>query len=377
MALPLSIEAALWLARPIEGALLGAFVKSAEKKLHQLAPDVVAITGSYGKTSVKEHVRDLVGRQRRLTASPASFNNQAGLARTVNEYLTPGTEVLLCEMGTYGRGEIAAMCEWVKPRVAAITRIGPVHLERMKTLEGIRDAKAEILIGAEVAVLNIDDSLLAGLAGDIEAPQRLIRCSTDAESGADVIVATAPDGQVTVRVDGEVVTTTGPLPTGVHASNVAVALGCAVALGADPAALASNISALLPPSHRLDPATNDRGLVVLDDTFNSNPDGAQAALDALVAAPGDGRRVVVTPGMVELGPIQVEENTRFARSVAEAGAELVVVGRVNRRALVAGYDAGRPPVIVAERADAVAWVRSELGAGDAVLYENDLPDHYP
>jgi UDP-N-acetylmuramoyl-tripeptide--D-alanyl-D-alanine ligase len=377
MAMPVAIEAALWLARPIEGALLGVFVRSAAKKLRELSPDVVAITGSYGKTSVKEHVRDLVGRQRRLTASPASFNNQAGLARTVNEHLTPGTEVLVCEMGTYGAGEIAAMCAWVKPRVAAITRIGPVHLERMKTLEGIRDAKAEILAGAEVAVLNVDDPLLAALADTIVAPQRVIRCSTDAASGADVVVATAPDGQVTVQVDGTTVHSMGPLPTGVHASNVAVALGCAVALGAEPATLARNIEALLPPAHRLDPATNDRGLVVLDDTFNSNPDGAQAALDALVAAPGDGRRVVVTPGMVELGPIQAEENTRFAHSVAEAGAELVVVGRVNRRALIAGYDAGRPPVIVAERADAVAWVRSELGPGDAVLYENDLPDHYP
>jgi UDP-N-acetylmuramoyl-tripeptide--D-alanyl-D-alanine ligase len=377
MAAPIWIEVALWIVRPIESAMLGVFVKAAEKKLRQLAPDVVAITGSYGKTSVKEHVRDLVGATRQLTASPASFNNQAGLARTVNDYLTPGTAVLVCEMGTYGPGEIAAMCDWVRPRVSAITRIGPVHLERMKTLEGIRDAKAEILVGAEVAVLNVDDPLLAPLADGIQPPQRVIRCSIDAASGADVVVATAPDGQVTVVIDGQTVATVPSLPTGVHASNVAIALGCAVALGADPAVVPGNLGALLPPAHRLDPATNDHGLVVLDDTFNSNPDGAQAALDALIAVPGAGRRVVVTPGMVELGPIQADENTRFAHSVAEVGAELVVVGRVNRRALVAGYDAGRPPVIVKERAEAVAWVRSELGSGDAVLYENDLPDHYP
>ena len=85
----------------------------------------------------------------------------------------------------------------------------------------------------------------------------------------------------------------------------------------------------------------------------------------------------MTPGMVELGDLQAAENEMFARSVAEAGAELVVGGRVNRQALEAGYDSGRPPVLVKDRAEAVAWVRSELGPGDAVLYENDLPDHYP
>jgi UDP-N-acetylmuramoyl-tripeptide--D-alanyl-D-alanine ligase len=376
-ALPLWTELGLVAAKPIEARLLLGYVRPAEKKLRQLAPDVVAITGSFGKTSVKEHVRDLVGRRKQVTASPASFNNQAGLARTVNDHLTPGTEVLVCEMGTYGPGEIAEMCRWVQPRIAAICRIGPVHLERMKTLENILDAKAEILDGAEVAVLNVDDPLLAGLAAErIALGQRVIRTSTSrVDGGADVIVRPDPEGW-TVVVLGDVVAEGLAVPLGVHASNVAVALGCGVALGVDPAQMAAGIPSLLTPTHRLDPATNDAGLVVLDDTFNSNPSGARAALDVLSAS-GSGRRVVVTPGMVELGDLQAAENELFARSIAEAGAELVVVGRVNRQALEAGYDSGRPPVLVKDRAEAVAWVRSELGPGDAVLYENDLPDHYP
>jgi UDP-N-acetylmuramoyl-tripeptide--D-alanyl-D-alanine ligase len=377
-ALPVWIELALAVAKPLEARLLLRFVRPAEQKLRRLAPDVVAITGSFGKTSVKEHVRDLVGRQRQVTASPASFNNQAGLARTVNDHLTPGTDVLVCEMGTYGRGEIAEMCRWVRPRIAAICRIGPVHLERMKTLENIRDAKAEILDGAEVAVLNVDDPLLAELADERRAAgQQVVGTSTSRIIGADVVVEPTPDG-ATVVVDGAVVAEGVAVPTGVHPSNVALAVGCGVALGVDPAALAAGIPALMTPTHRLDPATNDAGLVVLDDTFNSNPSGARAALEVLAVSGADGgRRVVVTPGMVELGDLQAAENELFARSVAEAGAELVVVGKVNRQALEAGYDAGRPPVLVKDRAEAVAWVRSELGPGDAVLYENDLPDHYP
>lgn len=376
--LPAWVDLALWVAKPLEARLLLKYVRPAEKKLRHLAPEVVAVTGSFGKTSVKEHVRDLVGRTRQTTASPASFNNQAGLARTVNDHLEAGTEVLVCEMGTYGRGEIAEMCRWVRPRVAAITRIGPVHLERMKSLEAIRDAKAEIFGGAEVAVLNVDDPLLAGLVGALASRMRVIRTATTTDAAADVVVCPDPAG-ATVIASGTTVAEGVAVPAGVHPSNVAVALGIALALGVTvDQRMTAAIGTLMPPSHRLDAAANEAGVVVLDDTFNSNPTGAAAAVAALMRS-GDasGRKVVVTPGMVELGSVQAEENRRLGALVAEAGAELVVVGRVNRKALVAGYDSSGPPVVVRDRAEAVAWVRAQLGAGDAVLYENDLPDHYP
>ncbi|MGH9149428.1 MAG: glutamate ligase domain-containing protein, partial [Acidimicrobiales bacterium] len=118
---------------------------------------------------------------------------------------------------------------------------------------------------------------------------------------------------------------------------------------------------------------------VIDDTYNANPAGAAAALAALQAhrSPA-GRAVVVTPGMVELGPRQGEENAAFGAAAAAAATDLVVVGRTNRAALVEGASGGQAEVRVVERrADAVAWVRANLGPGDVVLYENDLPDHFP
>lgn len=370
--LPLWFELALRIAVPIEHRLLDGFVRTASKTLSRVGPDVVAITGSYGKTSTKEHLRDLAGGAVNVVASPASFNNQAGLARTVNEFLQPGTQLLVTEMGTYGPGEIAEMCRWVKPRISAITAIGPVHLERMGTLDGILEAKSEILDGAEVAVLNIDDQRLAALA-DRTTGARVVRTSATSGNAADVSVATvAGEWRVTLP-DAE---RTVPAVVGVHASNVAVALGCGVALGIDGERLIDGLGRLAPPAHRLEPMRSDAGVLVLDDTFNSNPAGARAALERLVSL-GTGRRVVVTPGMVELGPVQAEENERFAAACSAAGVELVVVGRVNRRALLAGAGDGPSPITVARRAEAVAWVRSSLGEGDAVLYENDLPDHYP
>jgi len=145
---------------------------------------------------------------------------------------------------------------------------------------------------------------------------------------------------------------------------------------------AEEIGRLLPTlpgaPHRLERSVSAGGVVVLDDTYNANPAGVRVALAALErAGAGADRRVVVTPGMVELGPRQADENARFAAHAAAVATDLVVVGRTNRRALVRGAHDGARVLTVATRQAATAWVRAQLGQGDVVLYENDLPDHYP
>jgi UDP-N-acetylmuramoyl-tripeptide--D-alanyl-D-alanine ligase len=128
--------------------------------------------------------------------------------------------------------------------------------------------------------------------------------------------------------------------------------------------------------------TGRSGATIIDDTYNANPAGASAALRQLerLAGPGgDGRRrVVVTPGMVEMGNRQADENSRFARSASEIATDIVVVGLTNAAALTAGARAGSAAVVrVPTREQAVAWVSAQVGPGDVVLYENDLPDHFP
>lgn len=374
------VDAAAFLARPIERRLARRFRRQAVARLGQVGPRVVAVTGSYGKTTVKNHIRDLVAPAFSVVASPASWNNEAGLSRTVNEHLAPGTDVLVAEMGTYGPGEIAALVDWLHPEVSVISAIGPVHLERMRTLETIARAKAEVLTGARVAVLCVDDPLLAELAesvGSSGAPGELWRVGTDARPGLDVRVTravTADAGDPTelvVEVHGEEL---GRLPAGrVHARNVGCAVAVALALGVPRPVVQRSLAALAPATSRADAAVSD-GKTVIDDTFNSNPAGAAAAVEKLSALVPGGRRVVVTPGMVEMGPLQDEVNREFAATVAKAGDDLVVVGWTNRRALAAGHPS---PVTVGDRAAALAWVRANTVAGDGILWENDLPDHYP
>ncbi len=366
------IDLALLITAPLERGLARPFVHRAAARLKQVGPTVVAITGSYGKTSTKVHVAHLVEATRSVLATPASFNNRAGLARAVNEHLMPGTEVFVAEMGTYGKGEISDLCSWCPPDIAVITAIGPVHLERMGSEEAILEAKAEILERAGVAVLNVDHPLLERLATErAAADHRVVQCSA-LSADADVTVVAGEvcaGGHLIGRVEDADVAST----------NVACAVAVALELGVPQDVIAVRLASLPTAEHRLSVARGSSGAVVVDDTYNANPAGAARALATLAArASPTGKRVVVTPGMVELGPRQHDENAAFASAAAEAASHLVVVGRSNRKSLLEGAKAGSAEVVVVDTRDqAVAWVREHVGEGDAVLYENDLPDHFP
>jgi UDP-N-acetylmuramoyl-tripeptide--D-alanyl-D-alanine ligase len=374
-AVPLLVDVASAVLSPVERRLVRPYVMRARTRLAQVAPVVVAITGSFGKTSTKQHVAHLVAGSRTVVASPASFNNRAGLARAVNEQLTPGTDVFVAEMGTYGKGEIADLSEWCPPAVAVITAIGPVHLERFKTEDAIVAAKSEITETAHTVILNVDDVRLAALADQLTAKgaKRVVRCSAT-DTSADVCVV-ADGERASIYATGVAIGTGIALPTSVQPTNLACALAVAFALGVPHEVALGRIASIPSVANRLVSAAAPSGVWVIDDTFNSNPSGARVALAELARQGVAGRRVVVTPGMVELGPRQFEENRLFAQAAEKVATDLVIVGETNRGALAVGSSRLQPHY-ARTREEAVAWVRTTLGPGDAVLYENDLPDHY-
>lgn len=373
---PLAVDGALAVLGPVEDHKADRFVRQATARLAQVAPTVVGITGSFGKTTTKAYAAHLMRGARTVVPTPASFNNRAGLSRAINEGLVPGTEVFIAEMGTYGPGEIAELVEWCPPRVAAITAIGPVHLERFGDEDAIVRAKSEIFTHAEVAVLNVDDPRLAGLAPE---GCRVVRCSAT-DPGADVC-ACVTGGRLVVRRSGSAIADV-PAPEAA-AENVAVAVALALSVDVPVTVVASALATLPSVPNRRDLTTLSTGATAIDDTFNSNPAGCRAALATLARSAVDGHlRVVVTPGMVELGPRQAPENAAFAALAAAAVTHVVIVGFTNRAALLAGVQEvrseERAQVLVADTHDrAVDWVRANTGPGDVVLYENQLPDHYP
>ena len=369
---PLLLELSARVLKPYENHQAQRFVVQASERLGRVAPQVVAITGSFGKTSTKNHLNDLLAHDGGVVASPRSFNNRAGLSRAINENLRDDARLFIAEMGTYGPGEIRAMCEWCTPDIAVVTAIGPVHLERMKTLEVIEKAKYEITERASTVVVNIDDERLA------RWPDRLIdegkRVRTAGSRNETASVRVVAGERWLVIVDGRPLAELAALE-GVQPTNLACALAAALETGLIDAHVAERVTRVGAIANRANVVTAASGVVVIDDTFNANPASAASALDVLTRLELSGRRVVVTPGLIELGRDQYAENLQLGRRIDALGAELVVVGRTNAVALQNGGEL--PGRRFDTRDEAVAWVRSALVRGDGVLYLNDLPDHYP
>ena len=370
VAAPFWLAASAAILAPIEDRLAKRYIERARQRLVQVGPTVIGITGSYGKTSTKNHLLDVLAPTRGVVATPKSFNNRAGLSRAISENLVDGTTVFIAEMGTYGPGEISAMTAWCPPRISVITAIGPVHLERMKSLEVIERAKFEITKGAEIVVVNVDDERLHHWPAKL-APGTTVWTAGSVHEADVRVVRDGDEWVVTARGH----TLRAPVTTSAQPTNVACALAAGLALGDDLDGLVARLANLRPVEHRSQAVRAASGVWVIDDTFNANPASAAASLALLRETPANGRRVVVTPGMVELGHLKREANAQLAATARADGAELVIVGRTNARALAAGYGEGARRV--ARRDQAVAWVRENLRDGDAVLYLNDLPDNYP
>jgi UDP-N-acetylmuramoyl-tripeptide--D-alanyl-D-alanine ligase len=375
---------------PIEKAGSQRFVTQAQQRLKQTGARVVAITGSYGKTSTKNYVAHLLSAAFTTVASPASFNNRLGLSRAVNDKLVPGTELFVAEMGMAAPGQIAELCRQFPPSIAAITVVGEGHLQRMRTTEAILREKSSITDLAPVVVLPIDDPRLAELADRCRAAGKTVITTTcRVETDADVALVppsdAAPDAEPwSIRLGAGA----EPVPVSIsgtgHAVNVAVAAGIALAAGVPVAAIAARLGDLPGSQHRAEVQQAPTGALVIDDTYNANPVGSLRALEgaASLAAERGGPLVVVTPGMVELGPVQAERNRAFGAAIGAANGLLFAVARTNRAALLAGYastaTSEAPGAIAVDRREA-AVARAVEAAGDrgVILYENDLPDHYP
>jgi UDP-N-acetylmuramoyl-tripeptide--D-alanyl-D-alanine ligase len=368
------VDAAVTVMWPVERRAQRRFLVQAKEKLAKINPQIIAITGSYGKTSTKGYVAHLVATKYSVLASPASFNNMMGLSKSVNEKLTPGTEVFVAEMGMNAEGRIRELVNHFPPYISAITVVGEAHMERLGSQEAILRAKSEITENASVVVLPVDQPELVTLADTCRGRNALVVSVSARGLDADVSIDSE---QGTVRYGPDAEPHPIELSGLTHPINVAVALGIAWALDI-PAELALPALATLPvAAHRTEVATAESGVAIIDDTYNSNPPGAKRAIDAAAALATErgGKLFVVTPGMVELGPVQEIRNTELAEHVATVGGTLVAVGLTNRRALGAGGKDSTKTFLY--RNQAVRFVTETAGEFDVILYENDLPDHYP
>jgi UDP-N-acetylmuramoyl-tripeptide--D-alanyl-D-alanine ligase len=381
-----SMAANLCLA-PVQGSINLSYRVRARRKLSRLAPMVVGITGSYGKTSTKYFTEALMESRFRVLKTRASFNTILGVCRAINEELGPEHQVLIVEMGAYRQGEIRDMARLTRPHIGVLTAIGPQHLERFGSIDTIEKAKFELLESLApdgIAVVNNDDPRVRRLASGLRLPG-IRRYGIDYSAGeldlrADSIEH-GPDGLTFNLIDryGKRVTVKTRL-VGLHnVSNILAAATVALAAGVTMREIAGAIGRLQPVPHRLETHTGADGVTIIDDAYNSNPVGAANALDAL-AAFETGRKILVTPGMVELGVEQDAENEKFGAKAAGICDFVILVGTRQTAAIRLGLDSGG---FAAERITSARNLNEGLEAlkgivrtGDVVLFENDLPDLY-
>ena len=356
---------------------------------------VIGITGSVGKTTTKELVASVLSQRYRVLKSQGNYNNEIGLPLTLLD-LDKGHERVVLEMGTYGPGEIALLCQIARPSVGIVTNVGPVHLERMGSLERIAQAKSELprsLPPGGVAILNREDEWVRSMAEATEAQvflYGLTPASSEAPGGgcdlwADQVESLGLDGirfclhyaPKAPRGRG-VPHPCGAAPGVVHAQipmlgrhSVHTAL-CAAAAGLIEGLSWEEILRGLRTGEqlRLLAIAGIHGSTLLDDTYNSSPDSAIAALDLLDELDVEGRKLAVLGDMLELGAYEMEGHRRVARRAMEVVSTLITVGElgelIGREAVASGMPA-ECAIHVQDNEGAIALLQEMIRAHDIVL----------
>ncbi|MDQ3572860.1 MAG: UDP-N-acetylmuramoyl-tripeptide--D-alanyl-D-alanine ligase [Actinomycetota bacterium] len=322
----------------------------------ELGARVVGITGSTGKTSVKDIAKALL--PDRLHASRENFNTEIGLPLTILE-AEPGTEVLILEMAMRGMGQIAELCKISEPDIAAITNVGPVHLELLGTLDAIVEAKAEILAGlgpGGIAVIPADAEALAPHLSDS------LRTLTFGEGGDVSAVSAEVVGRrthATLKLPGAEQEVSFPFTEPHNLLNGLAAFAIGIALDADPREMAGRTASVTFSRLRGEVYELPDGITLVNDCYNANPVSMRAALESLAATPAD-RRLAVLGGMAELGPSGVS----YHREVADLARELGIGPVIGVGDLARDYS---PDEWVADPEAAAELAAGMLQAGDAVL----------
>ncbi len=397
----LFLAAPLWLVlgnvlmTPVEAIFRRRFIAQARRTLAAVRPVVIGITGSYGKTSTKTYLAHILNGRYKAYPTPKSYNTLMGVCIAINQDIAQDYSIdyFVCEMGAYIPGEIERICELTHPSISIVVEVGPQHLERFGSLDNIAIAKYEIIKALPpdgVGVFNWDNPYVRQMAERGHPATRLT-------VSREVDPAHAPPGDprfiafdIQETLDGLSFTVadreTGasehfvtPL-LGLHnVTNLLLATAVAVHEGMPLRDIARRVRTLQPAESRLARQVTPQGITIINDAYSANPVGVVHALRVL-SLHQTGRRLLITPGMVELGPMMESENYKLGEIAAQHATDVILIGAkqtdpVRAGLLAAGFPADRL-IVTDTLAEAVTWYQNHLSAGDTVLFLNDLPDTY-
>lgn len=374
------------LLQPLEKLIQNWYFRDAQRYLRTLTKlKIIGITGSFGKTTTKYVLTEILRYKFNTLKTPGSYNTPMGVAKIIRSELKPTHEIFVAEMSAKKSGDIQELCELVQPQYGLITAIGEQHLETFKTLENIKKTKNELIAALPltgVAFFNMDDVNSLELASAVKCC--VIGYGMDAvqlDYRATDIVLNEHGSNFTVirdRDNSQACFQTKLL--GKHnIYNILGAIAVAGELGVSLVDMVHPVRQIAPIPHRLELKRLGNGIVFIDDAFNSNPVGSKMALEVLAQISGK-RKIIITPGMIELGEKEGEYNERFGGQIADVCGYVILVGKKQTLPLQQGLKARNyadDALFIAEDfAAARKHLEQILQAGDVVLFENDLPDNY-
>ncbi|MCY3781123.1 MAG: UDP-N-acetylmuramoyl-tripeptide--D-alanyl-D-alanine ligase [Chloroflexi bacterium] len=393
--------APLWLVlgntliQPLEALIRRRYLNEAAVLLRQINPTVIGITGSYGKTTTKFFLRDILSVRYQTYATPKSYNTLMGISLAINRDLKGDyrTEYFISEMGAYVEGEIERICHLTPPDIAIVTEIGPQHLERFGSLENIQNAKYELIRNLPpdgAAVFNWDNPYIRNMADQgYPATRLMVSREVSAEKAkahgltwvaSDIETSLAGISFSAIHIEtGEIKRITADIVGEHNVTNLLLCIALARHEGIPLSDIALRIRSLRPAESRLVPETTAAGITIINDAYSANPAGVVSAL-TLLGMYETGRRLLITPGMIELGELHESENGKLGLLAAEYATDIILIGQsqtapILRAIQSTSFDQARLQVVDTLQ-EAVSWYQRNLQAGDAVLFLNDLPDTY-
>ncbi len=380
---------------PIETFINKYYMRSAKHIVRGSKAKIIGITGSYGKTSVKNILHTLLSVKYKTLKTPESYNTPMGICKVIRGDLEPDHDFFVVEMGARRIGEIKELCDLVGPETGIITAVGPQHLETFGSLKNISETKYELLKSLPddgTAILNGDDPLCVDMVNKRRF-QNIFLFGTDFDKkkidqkeetsytfvqAKNISIDSNGSGFILKNGRSEVEIKTDLLGRQ-NINNILAATAVALHYGMTLEEIKIAAKDIKPIPHRLQLIKNPNGMVVIDDAFNSNPVGARMALDVLRSFKG-GKKILVTPGLIELGEIEYEENKKLGERAAEICDYVIVVGKTQAGPIIAGLEekkfSSNKMKNVESLDKASQYLQTILKAGDIILFENDLPDNY-
>lgn len=372
---------------PIERLVYTYYKTKAQNKLKSINNlKIIGITGSYGKTSSKNILSDILNIKYNALPTPRNLNTYNGLIMTVNNHMDKFTEIFIAEMGAYVKGEIKGLCKLVKPQYGILTKIGTAHLESFGSEQNIIDGKFELIESLPsdgIGVLNGDDEKQVNY--DLKNNCKIVWIGIENEN-VDVRALNIKCSNkgtcfdIQFKGDKKLYPFETRLLGNHNVYNILAAVALGKEFGIDIPDLQAAVRGVKPVEHRLE-IKKLGSFYMIDDAYNSNPVGAKGAVDVLGMMPGV--KIVVTPGMIELGKKEDEYNEIFGEQIAGVADYVVLVGEEKTKPILQGlknknFDLDKI-VVYNDVREAYKFINS-ISANSKkdvfALFENDLPDTY-